>query len=76
MAIKDLAVVENISGDYFVDQNCIACQVCVKLAPSMFKMNAMMENAFVYSLPKNQQNKELYWEAMDLCPVESIGGNR
>lgn len=42
----------NTSGSYYVDEECIACQLCVDTAPSNFKMSDDGTHAYVYKQPE------------------------
>jgi len=64
---------ENISGKYFVDQACIACDACVLAAPDHFVMDEDTGHAFVGKQPTTPSEIASCKEAMDSCPVEAIG---
>ena len=72
MADLSLKWKENIPGKMFVDQSCIACDACVLTAAKNF---AMDENghAFVSKQPEGPDEEAACKEAMEGCPVESIG---
>lgn len=67
---------DNAPGKFFVDDSCIACDACVLSAPDNFEMNENDGHAFVKIQPRNSQEEESCKEAMDCCPVESIGWNK
>ncbi len=73
MADKDNKFEENVSGKYYVDKECIACDACVLAAPDHFSMDEDDGHAFVTTQPANEADEELCVEAMEGCPVESIG---
>ena len=66
---------ENEPGRYFVDNTCIACDACCIAAPNHFKMHDDNGHAYVSLQPKTPEEEDLCKEAMDGCPVESIGNN-
>ncbi len=66
---------DNISGRYFVDNTCIACDACCIAAPDHFKMHEDDGHAFVVKQPQSPEEEELCKEAMEGCPVESIGNH-
>lgn len=64
---------ENISGRFFVDQQCIDCDVCRDLAPVYFRRNDEGEHSYVYRQPETQEGLDECLEALESCPVEAIG---
>ncbi len=66
-------VAENVPGKYYVDSNCIDCDVCRTTAPANFKANEDEGYSYVYKQPENDEEEALCQEAMESCPVEAIG---
>ena len=66
---------ENIPGRYFVDNTCIACDACCIVASDLFKMHEDNGHAYVSKQPLSPDEEDLCKEAMDGCPVESIGNS-
>ncbi len=66
---------ENIQGRYYVDRSCIACDACCITAPNHFGMHADDGHAFLVKQPTTPDEEELCKEAMEGCPVESIGND-
>lgn len=64
---------ENQSGRYYVDSQCINCDVCRDLAPANFRRGTTKKYAFVYQQPRSEQEESLCREALLSCPVEAIG---
>jgi ferredoxin len=64
---------ENVPGRYYVDRQCIDCDVCRDTAPANFTRNDEDGYSYVFKQPVNQQEYELCREAFDACPVEAIG---
>jgi ferredoxin len=73
MANKDAKVSENVSGKYYVDDQCIACGVCEGTAPENFKLNNDGTHAFVAKQPENDVEENQVKDAMNSCPSNSIG---
>ncbi len=73
MADKENKVAENVSGAYYVDEQCIACEVCVNEAPDNFKMSDDGAYAFVFKQPESDEEKEACQAALASCPVDAIG---
>jgi len=66
---------ENIPGAYYVDNQCIDCDLCRETAPASFKRNDDGGYSFVYKQPESAEEQKLAKEAMEGCPVEAIGSN-
>ena len=64
---------DNVEGDFYVDDQCIACGVCVDEAPDNFKMSDDESYVFVYKQPENGEEKEACETALESCPVDAIG---
>jgi ferredoxin len=75
MADKNDKYPENLEGRYFVDRTCIACDACCIAAPDHFKMDENDGHAYVTKQPESPDEEELCKEAMEGCPVESIGND-
>lgn len=66
---------ENVAGKFFVDSNCIDCDLCRETAPDNFDRNDDGGYSFVKKQPQNEAESERCQEALDGCPVEAIGNN-
>jgi ferredoxin len=66
---------ENEPGRYYVDSQCIDCDICRDIAPANFTRQTDKGYSFIYKQPSNPIEEELCREAMDTCPVEAIGGD-
>lgn len=64
---------DNIRGTFYVDRQCIDCDVCRDTSPTNFARNDDNGYSFVYKQPETQEEAELCEEAMNSCPVEAIG---
>jgi ferredoxin len=64
---------ENKSGKFYVDKECIDCDVCRDTSPTNFTRNDENGYSFVYKQPATSEELELCEEARDACPVEAIG---
>lgn len=73
MADKTNKVPDNAPGKYYVDTQCIDCNLCRDTAPSNFKQNETAGFSFVYKQPNDAAEEEQCKEAKDACPVEAIG---
>ena len=66
---------ENVGGAYYVDNQCIDCDLCRETAPNSFKRNDDGGYSFVFNKPTTPEELKLAKEAMEGCPVEAIGSN-
>ena len=68
-------VPENVSGTYYVDTQCIDCDVCRDTAPDNFTRADGNGYSFVYKQPATEDERALCEEALLACPVEAIGND-
>lgn len=64
---------ENVDGKFYVDEQCIDCDLCRETAPANFQRADDEGYSYVYKQPENDEEKEQCLEAMEGCPVEAIG---
>src|SRR6266480_2707072 len=64
---------ENVAGAFYVDDQCIDCDLCRETAPASFKRNDDGGHTYVYKQPETPEEEALCKEAMEGCPVEAIG---
>jgi len=65
----------NVSGKYYVDQQCIDCDLCREVAPLNFKRDDDGGYSIVYKQPTTPKEIEECEEALEGCPVEAIGND-
>lgn len=75
MADKNNKHPGQIAGPFFVDTECIDCDLCRETAPNNFKRNDEGGFSFVYKQPENDDEMQQCKEAMEGCPVEAIGND-
>ena len=63
------------AGAFFVDSQCIDCNLCRETAPNNFTRNDEGGYSYVYKQPENDEERKLSQEALESCPVEAIGNN-
>ena len=73
MADKNLKVSENAGGKWYVDENCIACDSCISIAPDFFAMNDDSSHALVTKQPANAEEEQACEDAKASCPTDAIG---
>ncbi len=66
---------ENVPGKYYVDNQCIDCDLCRETAPDNFKRNEDGGYSYVYKQPESPEEEARCKEAKEGCPVEAIGDN-
>lgn len=65
----------NAPGKYYVDNQCIDCDLCRETAPNNFKRNEEGGFSYVYKQPENEEEVKQCEEAIANCPVEAIGSD-
>ncbi|MGH9903619.1 MAG: ferredoxin [Pyrinomonadaceae bacterium] len=75
MADPNDRVGENVAGQYYVDTQCIDCDVCRDTAPDNFTRSDDNGYSYVYKQPVNEEESALCEEALTACPVEAIGSD-
>jgi ferredoxin len=66
-------VADNILGRFYVDSQCIDCDLCRQTAPANFKRNEGAGYSYVFRQPDSSDEEAQCLEAMEECPVEAIG---
>jgi ferredoxin len=66
---------ENVGGKYYVDAQCIDCDVCRVTAPGNFQRSDSKGYSYVFRQPADAEEDAQCQEAMDCCPVEAIGSD-
>ncbi len=64
---------ENVPGRYYVDSECIECGLCAEIAPANFSTNVELGYDYVSQQPRNADEEQRCWDALESCPVEAIG---
>lgn len=75
MADKKSKWTLNKLGQFYVDDQCIACDACVVEAPRFFVMNDVDGHAYVKLQPTNAKDIDECNSALAACPVEAIGND-
>ncbi len=66
---------DNAGGKFYVDQQCIDCDLCRETAPAFFKRQEEGGYSFVHNQPTTEEDTQLCMEALEGCPVEAIGND-
>ena len=75
MANKTDKWAQNASGKFYVDQQCIDCDLCRETAPSFFTRHDEGGYSFVHKQPGSEEEIAQCMEALEGCPVEAIGND-
>jgi ferredoxin len=66
---------DNVPGKFYVDDQCIDCDLCRETAPDNFTRNEDGGYSYVFKQPATPDEEALCKEAMEGCPVEAIGSD-
>ena len=66
---------DNVPGKFYVDDQCIDCDLCRETAPDNFTRNEDGGYSYVFKQPVTPDEEALCKEAMEGCPVEAIGND-
>lgn len=75
MADLENRYADNVPGEFYVDDQCIDCDLCRETATANFTRNEDGGFSYVYKQPETPEERALCEEAMEGCPVEAIGCN-
>ena len=64
---------DNVAGKYYVDNQCIDCDLCRETAPNNFQRNEDGGYSFLFKQPESEEEEAQCKEAKEGCPVEAIG---
>lgn len=64
---------ENAPGRFYVDRQCIDCDVCRDTSPRNFARNDENGYSYICKQPETPEELALCEEAFMACPVEAIG---
>ncbi len=73
MADSSSKVDGNADGSFYVDSECIDCDLCRQTAPDNFERNEDEGYSYVSKQPENEDEEEACREAIEECPVDAIG---
>jgi ferredoxin len=65
----------NAPGAFYVDVQCIDCDLCRQSAPANFDRNDDEGHSYVVKQPETERELEDCRTALDDCPVEAIGAD-
>lgn len=73
MAEFKLKYPENVSGKYYIDDDCIDCNLCEEISPNHFSANIEGGYHIIKTQPHKAHEIELLCEAIESCPTAAIG---
>ena len=75
MADKNSKHPGQVAGSFYVDTQCIDCDLCRQTAPANFTRNEAGGFSYVYKQPTTPEEEAKCKQAMEECPVEAIGSD-
>lgn len=75
MAVPADRLPPNAPGRYYVDSQCIDCDLCRETAPTIFARSEEGGYSYVQRQPQTPEEIALADEAIQGCPVEAIGSD-
>lgn len=72
MADKNDKTELNVPGKFYVDKQCIDCDLCRQMASDFFGRNDS-GTSYMIKQPSTEDEVKLCTEAMESCPVNAIG---
>jgi ferredoxin len=63
---------DNVPGKYYVNDQCLDCDLCRETAPTIFSRKAEEGYSFVMKQPETAQELADANESMEGCPCEAI----
>ncbi|MFN0059059.1 MAG: ferredoxin [Planctomycetota bacterium] len=75
MANPKNKVAKNVAGKWYVDVDCIDCDLCRTTAPKHFRANEDDGYSYVFLQPTTDEERAICQQALEECPVEAIGSD-
>jgi ferredoxin len=66
---------QNVAGRFYVDDQCIDCDLCRETASANFTRDDDGGHTYVLKQPETPEEEALCKESMEGCPVEAIGND-
>jgi ferredoxin len=64
---------DNVPGKFYVNDDCIDCDLCQEIAPNNFCRNDDEGHSYICKQPENDEELTACQEALEACPVVAIG---
>jgi len=65
----------NTGGKFYVDNQCIDCDLCRQTAPDNFRRNEEGGYSYVFKQPEGPEEEARCEDAKKDCPVDAIGSD-
>lgn len=75
MAVRENRTDGNVAGKYYVDDQCIDCDLCREICPNCFGRDEDGGCSIVIKQPESEEERSLCEEAAGSCPVGAIGND-
>src|ERR1041384_7303273 len=75
MANYNERLTQNVAGKWYIDANCIDCDLCRETAPTVFRRDDAIGMSVVFHQPETEAEAREAKEGMEGCPVEAIGND-
>jgi ferredoxin len=75
MALKVNKNDGNVPGKFYVDDQCIDCDLCREICPACFKRDEIGGYSIISKQPEGEDEIALCEEAIESCPVHAIGND-
>lgn len=66
---------QSVEGKWYVDTQCIDCDLCRQTAPENFTRNEDDGFTYLHMQPATPEQEEACEQAAGECPVEAIGND-
>ena len=63
----------NVEGKFYVDDQCLDCDLCRETAPNNFRRDGPYGRSYVFQQPSTPEELALCFESVEGCPHEAIG---
>ena len=64
---------QNAPGPFYVDRECIDCDLCRHHVPEFFSRDDAAAHSFVHRQPSTPEEVSACEEALDACAADAIG---
>jgi ferredoxin len=64
---------DNAPGSFYVDSDCIDCDLCRQRVPDVFARSDEGGHSYVTRQPTSEEERAKCLEALEDCPAEAIG---
>ena len=73
MADSTRRLPSNAPGPFYVDEECIDCDMCRAIAPGIFGLDEELGKSRVQTQPSSPEEFAVADEALSNCPADAIG---